>query len=455
MSKTLDAINMSNQRDFLTINVLVVKAFPIGTTSNGKKYRSFQVIDSTMTDSPVNVKAWDLAANCSLIEPGKTMLLNCSVNIYQGRKSLNMNKDPLPVKDSHGAELDTLWDSVKNKYQFMQSVKPATSLYDVMDRVNFVPRCSIIDLYAVVKDCHDSSVTKNDKLMRRLHLIDNTDSIVTATIFGEDASNSFQIGEIIQIKNGAVNEYNDNRNININSIAVVSTTPSDTFNKWYIQNYAQFKQNDADLTVYQALTYDLRKNPVVTMNNVVVASCDDDKSIDQNNKWKRSLEITDKSVSDSKLKVTIGGDNADSEFSEGDVVKIKRMKIYKDNTDTNCAWMSDEPPVIVKDDDLSDWWKQRSLTQPSKAITTYGFDANVDNLPSMTTGCRIHLKDVKVKNMGEFTLLIGDERRVEVKLPEGVEPFNYVVAEIRSATVTGPNGLVTVNEASDFIVRNL
>ena len=114
MSKTLDAIHMSDNRAVFKTNALIVKVFP--KNDSGKGSRSFMVIDDTTKETPITVKAWGDAANQPLIEAGKCVLIPGSVNEWNGRKSLNLNFAMKLADSSIAVRLNTLWENVKDKY---------------------------------------------------------------------------------------------------------------------------------------------------------------------------------------------------------------------------------------------------------------------------------------------------------------------------------------------------
>ena len=446
MSKTLDAIHMSDNRTVFKTNALIVKVFP--KNDSGKGSRSFMVIDDTTKETPITVKAWGDAANQPLIEAGKCVLIPGSVNEWNGRKSLNLNFAMKLADSSIAVRLNTLWENVKDKYS---AADPVVKTISTLSDANTSENGTVVkDLYAVVRDVYPLAFSKNDKPMRSLSLRDNEVEQIYIKVFGDDAAKEIEVGTLIKISFGRVNIFNENRSLNVNTMPMqVETTPNVDFNEWYLKNSVFFIPSQTRLSVHDALNYDMQKNPVVAMKHIVVDTIEDGKSVDRNNNWKRSFTAVDKSVTESHINITMCSENADTVLEEGDVVSIKRMKLSTYN-DKVTGWINNEPPIVVNDEELHEWWHTTKSTTKSKTITSHGLNVTVDRIHSMTPGCRVHLMNVSVGKMGKKHIIVGDTRNVQLKLPDDVPEFTQVNAEIRSAIVG--NEEITVTNVDDFII---
>ncbi|AEO97914.1 hypothetical protein EhV378 [Emiliania huxleyi virus 86] len=446
MSKTLDAIHMSDNRAVFKTNALIVKVFP--KNDSGKGSRSFMVIDDTTKETPITVKAWGDAANQPLIEAGKCVLIPGSVNEWNGRKSLNLNFAMKLADSSIAVRLNTLWENVKDKYS---AADPVVKTISTLSDANTSENGTVVkDLYAVVRDVYPLAFSKNDKPMRSLSLRDNEVEQFYIKVFGDDAAKEIEVGTLIKISFGRVNIFNENRSLNVNTMPMqVETTPNVDFNEWYSKNSVFFIPSQTRLSVHDALNYDMQKNPVVAMKHIVVDTIEDGKSVDRNNNWKRSFTAVDKSVTESHINITMCGENAETVLEEGDVVSIKRVKLSTYN-DKVTGWINNEPPIVVNDEELHEWWHTTKSTTKPKTITSHGLNVTVDRIHSMTPGCRVHLMNVSVGKMGKKHIIVGDTRNVQLKLPDDVPEFTQVNAEIRSAIVG--NGEITVTNVDDFII---
>lgn len=446
MSKTLDAIHMSDNRAVFKTNALIVKVFP--KNDSGKGSRSFMVIDDTTKETPITVKAWGDAANQPLIEAGKCVLIPGSVNEWNGRKSLNLNFAMKLADSSIAVRLNTLWENVKDKYS---AADPVVKTISTLSDANMSENGTVVkDLYAVVRDVYPLAFSKNDKPMRSLSLRDNEVEQFYIKVFGDDAAKEIEVGTLIKISFGRVNIFNENRSLNVNTMPMqVETTPNVDFNEWYSKNSVFFIPSQTRLSVHDALNYDMQKNPVVAMKHIVVDTIEDGKSVDRNNNWKRSFTAVDKSVTESHINITMCGENAETVLEEGDVVSIKRVKLSTYN-DKVTGWINNEPPIVVNDEELHEWWHTTKSTTKPKTITSHGLNVTVDRIHSMTPGCRVHLMNVSVGKMGKKHIIVGDTRNVQLKLPDDVPEFTQVNAEIRSAIVG--NGEITVTNVDDFII---
>lgn len=446
MSKTLDAIHMSDNRAVFKTNALIVKVFP--KNDSGKGSRSFMVIDDTTKETPITVKAWGDAANQPLIEAGKCVLIPGSVNEWNGRKSLNLNFAMKLADSSIAVRLNTLWENVKDKYS---AADPVVKTISTLSDANTSENGTVVkDLYAVVRDVYPLAFSKNDKPMRSLSLRDNEVEQFYIKVFGDDAAKEIEVGTLIKISFGRVNIFNENRSLNVNTMPMqVETTPNVDFNEWYSKNSVFFIPSQTRLSVHDALNYDMQKNPVVAMKHIVVDTIEDGKSVDRNNNWKRSFTAVDKSVTESHINITMCGENAETVLEEGDVVSIKRVKLSTYN-DKVTGWINNEPPIVVNDEELHEWWHTTKSTTKPKTITSHGLNVTVDRIHSMTPGCRVHLMNVSVGKMGKKHIIVGDTRNVQLKLPDDVPDFTQVNAEIRSAIVG--NGEITVTNVDDFII---
>lgn len=446
MSKTLDAIHMSDNRAVFKTNALIVKVFP--KHDSGKGSRSFMVIDDTTKETPITVKAWGDAANQPLIEAGKCVLIPGSVNEWNGRKSLNLNFAMKLADSSIAVRLNTLWENVKDKYS---AADPVVKTISTLSDANTSENGTVVkDLYAVVRDVYPLAFSKNDKPMRSLSLRDNEVEQFYIKVFGDDAAKEIEVGTLIKISFGRVNIFNENRSLNVNTMPMqVETTPNVDFNEWYSKNSVFFIPSQTRLSVHDALNYDMQKNPVVAMKHIVVDTIEDGKSVDRNNNWKRSFTAVDKSVTESHINITMCGENAETVLEEGDVVSIKRVKLSTYN-DKVTGWINNEPPIVVNDEELHEWWHTTKSTTKPKTITSHGLNVTVDRIHSMTPGCRVHLMNVSVGKMGKKHIIVGDTRNVQLKLPDDVPDFTQVNAEIRSAIVG--NGEITVTNVDDFII---
>ncbi|AET42745.1 hypothetical protein EXVG_00096 [Emiliania huxleyi virus 202] len=448
MLKTLDAIHMSANRDAFKVNALIVKVFPKNET--GKGSRSFMVIDDTTKETPVTVKAWGDAANQHLIEAGKCVHIPGSVNEWNGRKSLNLNFSMKHADSTSSVGLSTLWENVKDKYSAPEPVANSVSTLAEVNNADTASGTVIKDLYAVIRDVYPLTYSKNDKPMRSLSLRDNTVDQQYIKVFGDDAAKEIEVGSLVKISFGRVNIFNDNRSINVNTMpTLVETTPNAEFNEWYSKNSVFFVPSQARLTVQEVLHYDMQKNPIVAMKHVVVDTIEEGKSVDRNNNWKRSFTAVDQSVTESHLSITMCGENADTILEEGDVVSIKRMKLSSYNDKIN-GWVNIEPPIVVNDDELKEWWNSTKSNSTPKTISSHGLNVSVDKIHSMSAGCRVHLRNVTVRNFGKMYVIAGENQNVQLKLPEDVPEFTQVTAEIRSAIVG--SGKITVSNVDDFIV---
>ena len=446
MSKTLDAIHMSDNRAVFKTNALIVKVFP--KNDSGKGSRSFMVIDDTTKETPITVKAWGDAANQPLIEAGKCVLIPGSVNEWNGRKLLNLNFAMKLADSSIAVRLNTLWENVKDKYS---AADPVVKTISTLSDANMSENGTVVkDLYAVVRDVYPLAFSKNDKPMRSLSLRDNEVEQFYIKVFGDDAAKEIEVGTLIKISFGRVNIFNENRSLNVNTMPMqVETTPNVDFNEWYSKNSVFFIPSQTRLSVHDALNYDMQKNPVVAMKHIVVDTIEDGKSVDRNNNWKRSFTAVDKSVTESHINITMCGENAETVLEEGDVVSIKRVKLSTYN-DKVTGWINNEPPIVVNDEELHEWWHTTKSTTKPKTITSHGLNVTVDRIHSMTPGCRVHLMNVSVGKMGKKHIIVGDTRNVQLKLPDDVPEFTQVNAEIRSAIVG--NGEITVTNVDDFII---
>ncbi|AEO98403.1 hypothetical protein EPVG_00199 [Emiliania huxleyi virus 201] len=446
MSKTLDAIHMSDNRAVFKTNALIVKVFP--KNDSGKGSRSFMVIDDTTKETPITVKAWGDAANQPLIEAGKCVLIPGSVNEWNGRKSLNLNFAMKLADSSIAVRLNTLWENVKDKYS---AADPVVKTISTLSDANTSENGTVVkDLYAVVRDVYPLAFSKNDKPMRSLSLRDNEVEQFYIKVFGDDATKEIEVGKLIKISFGRVNIFNENRSLNVNTMPMqVETTPNVNFNEWYSKNSVFFIPSQTRLSVHDALNYDMQKNPVVAMKHIVVDTIEDGKSVDRNNNWKRSFTAVDKSVTESHINITMCGENAETVLEEGDVVSIKRVKLSTYN-DKVTGWINNEPPIVVNDTELHEWWHTTKSTTKPKTITSHGLNVTVDRIHSMTPGCRVHLMNVSVGKMGKKHIIVGDTRNVQLKLPDDVPEFTQLNAEIRSAIVG--NGEITVTNVDDFII---
>mmetsp|Transcript_8094 Transcript_8094/g.24032 ORF Transcript_8094/g.24032 Transcript_8094/m.24032 type:complete len:448 (-) Transcript_8094:2173-3516(-) len=446
MSKTLDAIHMSDNRAVFKTNALIVKVFP--KNDSGKGSRSFMVIDDTTKETPITVKAWGDAANQPLIEAGKCVLIPGSVNEWNGRKSLNLNFAMKLADSSIAVRLNTLWENVKDKYS---AADPVVKTISTLSDANTSENGTVVkDLYAVVRDVYPLAFSKNDKPMRSLSLRDNEVEQFYIKVFGDDAAKEIEVGTLIKISFGRVNIFNENRSLNVNTMPMqVETTPNVDFNEWYSKNSVFFIPSQTRLSVHDALNYDMQKNPVVAMKHIVVDTIEDGKSVDRHNNWKRSFTAVDKSVTESHINITMCGENAETVLEEGDVVSIKRVKLSTYN-DKVTGWINNEPPIVVNDEELHEWWHTTKSTTKPKTITSHGLNVTVDRIHSMTPGCRVHLMNVSVGKMGKKHIIVGDTRNVQLKLPDDVPEFTQVNAEIRSAIVG--NGEITVTNVDDFII---
>jgi len=446
MSKTLDAIHMSDNRAVFKTNALIVKVFP--KNDSGKGSRSFMVIDDTTKETPITVKAWGDAANQPLIEAGKCVLIPGSVNEWNGRKSLNLNFAMKLADSSIAVRLNTLWENVKDKYS---AADPVVKTISTLSDANTSENGTVVkDLYAVVRDVYPLAFSKNDKPMRSLSLRDNEVEQFYIKVFGDDAAKEIEVGTLIKISFGRVNIFNETRSLNVNTMPMqVETTPNVDFNEWYSKNSVFFIPSQTRLSVHDALNYDMQKNPVVAMKHIVVDTIEDGKSVDRNNNWKRSFTAVDKSVTESHINITMCGENADTVLEEGNVVSIKRVKLSTYN-DKVTGWINNEPPIVVNDEELHEWWHTTKSTTKPKTITSHGLNVTVDRIHSMTPGCRVHLMNVSVGKMGKKHIIVGDTRNVQLKLPDDVPEFTQVNAEIRSAIVG--NGEIIVTNVDDFII---
>ncbi|UKZ11402.1 hypothetical protein EhVM1_000387 [Emiliania huxleyi virus M1] len=437
---------MSDNRAVFKTNALIVKVFP--KNDSGKGSRSFMVIDDTTKETPITVKAWGDAANQPLIEAGKCVLIPGSVNEWNGRKSLNLNFAMKLADSSIAVRLNTLWENVKDKYS---AADPVVKTISTLSDANTSENGTVVkDLYAVVRDVYPLAFSKNDKPMRSLSLRDNEVEQFYIKVFGDDAAKEIEVGTLIKISFGRVNIFNENRSLNVNTMPMqVETTPNVDFNEWYSKNSVFFIPSQTRLSVHDALNYDMQKNPVVAMKHIVVDTIEDGKSVDRNNNWKRSFTAVDKSVTESHINITMCGENAETVLEEGDVVSIKRVKLSTYN-DKVTGWINNEPPIVVNDEELHEWWHTTKSTTKPKTITSHGLNVTVDRIHSMTPGCRVHLMNVSVGKMGKKHIIVGDTRNVQLKLPDDVPEFTQVNAEIRSAIVG--NGEITVTNVDDFII---
>uniref|UniRef100_A0A6C0LUF1 Uncharacterized protein n=1 Tax=viral metagenome TaxID=1070528 RepID=A0A6C0LUF1_9ZZZZ len=437
---------MSDNRAVFKTNALIVKVFP--KNDSGKGSRSFMVIDDTTKETPITVKAWGDAANQPLIEAGKCVLIPGSVNEWNGRKSLNLNFAMKLADSSIAVRLNTLWENVKDKYS---AADPVVKTISTLSDANTSENGTVVkDLYAVVRDVYPLAFSKNDKPMRSLSLRDNEVEQFYIKVFGDDAAKEIEVGTLIKISFGRVNIFNETRSLNVNTMPMqVETTPNVDFNEWYSKNSVFFIPSQTRLSVHDALNYDMQKNPVVAMKHIVVDTIEDGKSVDRNNNWKRSFTAVDKSVTESHINITMCGENADTVLEEGNVVSIKRVKLSTYN-DKVTGWINNEPPIVVNDEELHEWWHTTKSTTKPKTITSHGLNVTVDRIHSMTPGCRVHLMNVSVGKMGKKHIIVGDTRNVQLKLPDDVPEFTQVNAEIRSAIVG--NGEIIVTNVDDFII---
>ena len=448
-AKLLDSIDMYSDKSPFFVNAIMIRVSEVFTSKNGKTYQTIGIQDNSC-DRSVTVKVWGDIAGNNCFQVGNIMGFPSKINVYNSVQSLNLNVMPVEITDNEILNaLQTHWQT---------TLKPiygvfCSTLEQVIDE-NTKSKTVVKDLYAVVKDCHDPNITKSGKPMRKVQLEDNTTTkFVYATIFGDGANTAINIGNILYISNASVNVYNDTQSLNINCVpVVVEKGYSSEFAQWYTSNFDKYSPTEYPISVLQALEYDLSNNhPEVIMDKVVVTECEESKAIDHSNRWKRSLSVMDPSVTESRLDVQLVGDIADTSYTPGDVLDLKRVKLFHSNG-TNCAKVVDAEPEVVTDFELSNWWDVMKEKQSSKSVSTFGLLVKIDKLSFLSNGCRVHLKDVNVKCVDGNYYILTDTGKITVKVPNDMKLPSDFNAEIRSALVTTEN-TITVNESTNIILK--
>ena len=239
-------------------------------------------------------------------------------------------------------------------------------------------------------------------------------------------------------------------NINCTPV-IVNTGYSTEFAKWYTSNFDKYCQTETPISVLQALEYDMSNNPEVMLDNVVVVECDESKSIDHSNRWKRSLDVMDPSVTESRLNIHLVGDIADSSFAPGDVINVKRVKLFHSNG-VNCAKVSDVEPNVIFDPELSKWWDTQKEKHSTKSVSTFGLIVQIDKLSFLSNGCRVHLKDVNVQYIDNKYFIVEGDIKICMTVPKGINLPERFNAEIRSALVTNENE-INVSDSANIIIK--
>ncbi len=447
-AKLLDSIDMYSDKSHFFVNAIIVRASEVFTSKNGKTYQTLSVQDNSC-DRSVTVKVWGDIAGNACFHVGNILGFPAKVNVYNSVQSLNLNALPVEITD------DTILNDLKTHWQTV--LKPiygvfCSTLEQVLDE-NTKSKTVVKDLYAVLKDCNEPSITKSGKPMRKIQLEDNTTTkFVYATIFGEGANVPINIGNVLYISNASVNVYNDTSSLNINSIpVVVDKGYSSEFAQWYSDNFDKYSPTHTPISVLQALEYDLSNNPEVVMDNVVITECEESKAIDQSNRWKRSISVMDPSVTESRLDVHLIGDIADNSYAPGDVLKLKRVKLFHSDG-TNCAKVVETEPELVTDAELSNWWSVMKEKQSSKSVSTFGLLVKIDKLSFLSNGCRVHLKDVNVKYVDDNYYILADTGKITVNFPTDMNLPPEFNAEIRSALVTNEN-TIKVSDPTNIILK--
>ncbi len=447
-AKLLDSIDMYSDKSHFFVNAIMVRVSEVFTSRNGKTYQTLSIQDNSC-DRSVTVKVWGDIAGNTCFKIGNILGFPAKVNVYNGVQSLNLNVMPVEITD------DEILSALQNHWQTtLKSVYGVfcSTLEQVLDE-NTKSKTVVKDLYAVLKDCHEPSITKSGKPMRKVQLEDNsTTKFVYATIFGEGANIPINIGNILYISNASVNVYNDTSSLNINCTpVVVDKGYSPEFAKWYTDNFDKYSPTEHPISVLQALEYDLSNNPEVIMDKVVVTECEESKAIDKSNRWKRSISVMDPSVTESRLNVQLVGDIADNSYAPGDVLKLKRVKLFHSDG-LNHAKVVETEPEVVTDLELANWWDVMKEKQSSKSVSTFGLLVKIDKLSFLSNGCRVHLRDVNVKYVEDNYYILTDTGKITINVPVDMSLPSEFNAEIRSALVTNEN-TIKVSDPMNIILK--
>ena len=448
---------MFDDKQFLSVNAVVAKQFPDFPLKNGGLKSIYLIIDDT---SSCELSGFDLAKKGIVLNPGDVFQLRCKVNVWKDKKSLNFISKTVIQQASICESLDLLWKAKKEEFSATESAAAVqvSSLNDVFD-LSIPTRSPIVGCFAVVKDFYDPKFTKNDKPMRSFVLAAHDSKLdIKATGFGDWTHDSFQPGDVLKLVYASVNDYKGERNVTINAaLKTEGDTENGDFNEWYTANQHAFRKSNEELTVRDAITYNVEnRTPFASLKNVFVVNFKDFKRTDSMNSWKRELIVGDAST-ETHISIHIGSAFSSAVFKEGDVVKINTVKMYVSQADGSVPqknFIAVSLPIIVKDEDLSAAFEDRKtkLKEDCEKVTKFGLKIKtVSEIKSFSAGCRVFMDDATLEKANEDKFILSgpnDDSKINVNIVGEVKNFEKV-------NVSFHNALVLENEILEINVSDM
>ena len=465
-------------RSYFDASVAVCSVDDPTFTANGKRKTRFHVIDETI-DAPVEAKLWDEQVSFAV---GELVYINATVNEYNGKLSLNVNRAPrriVAADDRRSVDLAPWWQANRDVHI---KVAPCavTTIGAVVDGAS--QHDSPVHCLAFVAGVDNVSVTLKGKPCVEMTLEDATGRALA--IYYPQPTNyvdptSIRAGSVLRLNRAKVDVYGEKRTIRIFGIdasdgAVDSGRPRGAadvaFWKWVEENRAggcATGQAACRLTVKEVLEKKLPvgKEDFAMLGNVVVKHIDKDRSTTKGGGWKRLLGVTDASAPDEVFDVVLFGRATEAEIAEGDVVNLTIIKVSANSmTGKSQGFLKSGIPLQVSDLALAEACassKRRKVSASASgggaaggavgeaaaatatALTTGtgepaddagSAESEVDLTPDiekahlLAIGTRVAAKRVAGKVLLGMLYLSGAEKRVLVEVPEEAVSFEDLEA---------------------------